>query len=101
MSLRTLLTLMALVSASMVAAVIYTKVLRPGAHSDPSLAELRALERVCEAQCEREAPRIVAEAKSTQEVSRMANACLDACVQRALAPAPTPTAPGTESSAAR
>jgi hypothetical protein len=86
MSLRTLLILMALVSTTMVAAVIYTKVLNRGPRNDPSLAELRALERVCEAQCERDAPRIVAIAKSAEEVSRMANACLDACVKRALDP---------------
>lgn len=88
MSLRLLLTVMALVSTSMVVAVIYFRVLHrtPG---DTSLAELRALERVCEAQCEREAPRIVAIAKSTEEVARMANECQDACVKRALTPPST------------
>jgi len=51
---------------------------------------LRALQRVCEAQCERDAPRVVAVARSPEEMSRMARACLDACVQRALDAPPTP-----------
>ena len=96
MSLRTLLTIMALVSTAMAAALIYKKVLRHDARSNPSLAELRALERVCEAQCERDAPRIVAAAKSTEEVAQMANACLDTCVKRVLT-----AAAAAETSAAR
>jgi hypothetical protein len=90
MSLRTLLTLMALVSTAMVVAVIYTKVIHPRGRGNPSLAELRALQRVCEAQCERDAPRVVAIAKSPEEMSRLANACLDACDDRALGAAPPP-----------
>ncbi len=96
MSLRTLLTLMTLVSVSMIAAVIYTKVIHPRDRSDPTLAELRALERVCEAQCEREAPRIVALAKTGEEISRLANACIDDCVNRSLAP-PSAAASGAAS----
>lgn len=92
MSLRTLLTLMTLVSVSMIAAVIYTKVINPRPRSEPNLAELRALERVCEAQCERDAPAIVsAAAGNLEEIARKAMACQQACVARALGPRPAPS----------
>ena len=94
MSLRTLLTLMTLVSVSMIAAVIYTKVIHPRPRGEPSLAELRALERVCEAQCEREAPSIVsAAAGDLKAISLMVLECHQACVSRALGR--SETAPGS------
>ena len=95
MSLRTLLTLMALVSASMIAAVIYTKVINPPARYEPTVGELQALKRVCEAQCEHEAPGIVAKATSRDDIARLADECLVSCVNRALNP--VPPVPGTGS----
>lgn len=77
MSLRLLLILMGVVSALMVAAVVYRKVLSPG---DLSVGERRSLERICELRCAGEAEAAAGTADSVDEVKAAARTCLDRCV---------------------
>ena len=84
MSLRLLLTLMAIVSAAMVYAVLDRKVIHRSPFVDPTVSEMRILKRVCENKCGDLAPEILPKAKNDAELVSLVNACQDECMQRHL-----------------
>jgi hypothetical protein len=82
MSLRTLLTLMALVSSLMIGAVVYRKVLTPEV---VTYGERRSLDRICGDRCANQAGNLAEKPRTTDEMAAIAHACMDRCVQDALA----------------
>jgi hypothetical protein len=50
-SLRRLFMVMGVVTAALIAAVIYTKVIRPPADRPINVAEMRSIDRVCDTRC--------------------------------------------------
>lgn len=79
MSLRTLFLLMGLVTSAMVAGVIYTKVLRDPSDRHVSLAEQRAIDRVCDLQCADLAEVNAKRARSAAELEGIARTCVADC----------------------
>jgi hypothetical protein len=79
MSLRLLLGLMALVSALMVAAVVYRKVLTPEV---VTVGERRSLERLCGERCLDDG--VASEQHDADALARVTRACIDRCVDDAV-----------------
>jgi|GEM_PF-6556506 hypothetical protein len=82
MPLRLLLLLMALVSASMIAAVIYTKVLAPPQRREANYAEEKAIKRLCTMECDEKAPKLAPQAKTESEMVELVDHCLKTCIDR-------------------
>jgi hypothetical protein len=79
MSLRTLFLLMGLVTSAMVAGVIYTKVLREPGEGHVSMAEQRAIDRVCDIQCADQASALSKTAQTPDELEALARSCVADC----------------------
>ncbi len=81
MSLRTLFLLMGLVSALMIAGVIYMKVLHP---SHVSMAERRSIDRMCDTHCSMIAEDQAKLTSGDEELMRAARKCVSDCVARMI-----------------
>ncbi len=79
MSLRLLLGLMAIVSALMVGAVVYRKILTPEV---VTVGERRSMERFCGERCLKTG--IPDGRPSADELQRTTRACIDRCVEDAI-----------------
>jgi hypothetical protein len=82
MPLRLLLLLMALVSASMIAAVIYTKVLNPPGRREATIIEVKAINRLCAMECEEKAPKLAPTAGDEASMVALVDQCIGACIDR-------------------
>lgn len=79
MSLRTLFLLMGLVTSAMIAGLIYTKILRAPDDAQVSMAEQRAIDRVCDVQCSDRATELSKQARSPDELQSLARQCVAQC----------------------
>lgn len=75
-SLRTLFVLMGLVTAALIAGIIYTKLYGP---RRMSLAEQRAVDRVCDTNCASLARVTAARTKNPEELEAFARQCVADC----------------------
>lgn len=79
MSLRLLFILMGLVTAGMIAAVVYTKIISPPEDRVLSVGESRSLDRVCNTHCAMKAEKLARETQSPEELEARARACVKEC----------------------
>ena len=70
---------MGLVTSAMVAGVIYVKILRSPENAQVSMAEQRAIDRVCDVQCSDRAPELSLKASSPEELQQLARTCVSTC----------------------
>ena len=84
MSLRLLFTIMGIVSGGMVAAVIYTKAINPPKTGHGSVAQRRAVDRLCYTRCNGQAQDLAAQTKDEYALEAMARACMTECIEAAL-----------------
>lgn len=77
MSLRLLFLLMGLVTAVMIAGVVYTKVISPS--PELTVGEQRSVDRVCDTRCGSLADQIAAESEGPEDLQRRVRVCLEEC----------------------
>lgn len=78
-SLRRLFIVMGIVTTALIAAVVYTKIIRPPAERPISVGEMRSIDRVCDSRCATQMRQMAEETTSDAALRKRVTACLDDC----------------------
>lgn len=82
MSLKLLFTLMGLVTAAMIAAVVYTKIITPPSERPLTVGEMRSVDRVCDTHCGTQIRTFADETADSAALEVRIKECLHACKVR-------------------
>lgn len=93
MSLKLLFTLMGLVTAAMIAGVVYVKILTPPAERPISVSEMRSIDRVCDTQCGMQIRAFADETDGAEALEVRVRQCIAECRAR-LSDGRLPPPPG-------
>lgn len=78
-SLRRLFIVMGIVTTALIAAVVYTKIIRPPADRPISVAEMRSIDRVCDTRCVTQMRQMAEETEGDAALKKRVKQCLTDC----------------------